>query len=179
MTKKTKIIIISSIIALIALICIIAFIVSRNSQNTVSTSYFIENKVAESLIEVQSMDKSKPIVVMFHAPYCINCHRFMPAFNKLTKDLEKDYNFLALNIEDPANYPLVDNNVQTLPSLYIFDVNIGNKIRIPLDVIRSYKDLKGEFDRYTRIRSFIDLEKAEQNHKELMDTYAKNIKTTK
>ncbi len=176
MSKKTRIILISSIVAVIVIILAIVMVASKHQENrAVMFSEFFENKVATSLEEAEKMDMSKPLVVLFHAPYCGNCQKFMPAFNKLSKDLSRDYNFVMLNTEEPQNYPLVVGNVYTIPTLYIFDTSIGNKIVIPLQTVRTYGELKSEFDRYTRIRSFIDIPKAQAKHQELMDAYAQKL----
>lgn len=180
MNKKTKIILISSIVTIIILLLIAVSVLNKNQENKkVLFSDFIENKVATSLEEAEKMDMSKPLVILFHAPFCGNCQKFMPAFNSLSKDLANDYNFVMLNTEEPQNYPLVVGNVYSVPTLFIFDTTIGNKISIPLQTIRSYGELKSEFDRYTRIRSFIDLPKAQANHQELMNAYAQKLAKNK
>lgn len=176
MSKKSKIILISSIVAVILIAVIsVAVVSNKNSDRPFIVSEFWESKVATSIQEAEQMDMSKPLVVLFHSQMCGNCQKFMPIFNKLTKELANDYNFVMLDTQDPQNYPLVMGNVYAVPTIYIFDTNIGNKINIPLQAMRSYSELKGEFDRYTRIRSFIDIPKAEAKQNELMQIYTARL----
>ena len=178
MNKKKKIIIISSVIIGILILLLLLsltakLIIDKQNSKALGARYFVQNKVLTSLSQADKVDNTKPTVVLFHAPYCRTCHQFMPFFNQLSKDYAKDYNFMALNIQEPENYPLVIGNVGGIPSLYIFDTEIGNKIHISISAIRSYAELTEELDRYKRIRSFIDLDKAKAEHQSLM---AKNEK---
>jgi len=173
MDKKKKIIIVSSIVVGVLIIALILtfvgeFVLKSQNDKALGARYFVQNQVLTSLSQEDNIDSSKPTVVLFHAPYCKTCHQFMPFFNKLAKDYAKDYNFMALNIQDPANYPLVVGNVGGIPSLYIFDTEIGNKVHLSISAIRSYAELTAELDRYKRIRSFIDLDKAKEEHQKLM-----------
>lgn len=173
MNKKKKIIIIvTSIIGIAVLLFLVVFagrvFIDKQNSKVLGARYFIQNKVLTSLTQAENIDKSKPTVVLFHAPYCKTCHQFMPFFNQMSKDYGKDYNFMALNIQDPENYPLVIGNVGGIPSLYIFDPAIGNKIHLSISAIRSYPELTAELDRYKRIRSFIDMDKAVAEHENLM-----------
>ena len=181
MNNKKKIIIISaSIIGLLILLLLLyylaAFLMNRQNSKALGARYFVQNQVLTSLSQAEKADTSKPTVVLFHAPYCRTCHQFMPFFNQLSKDYAKNYNFMALNIQDPENYPLVIGNAGAIPSLYIFDTEIGNKVHISISSIRSYAELTAELDRYKRIRSFIDLDKAKAEHEKLMAANEKIVK---
>lgn len=175
MSKKSKIILISSIVAVVLLIIIVAVGFNNNQERAFMASEFWENNIATSIQEAEQMDMSKPLVVLFHAQFCANCQKFMPIYKKLSKELANEYNFVMLDTQDPQNYPLVVGNVFAVPTLYIFDIKIGNKINIPLQTIRTYGELKGEMDRYTRIRSFIDIPKAEEKQNELMKIYTEKL----
>ena len=160
MKNKKLIVVISSIIITILVLCFIIFFVYKN--NGANSGHI------------------KSFFVLFFAPYCKTCHEFMPIFKNLSKDYVKTYNFAALNIDDPQNYPIVAGNVGGIPSLYIFDSEIGNKVHISLSGIRNYNQLKEELDRYLRIRSFIDIDKAKAEHQKLMQAYFEEIqKNTK
>jgi len=173
MEKRKKIIIILSVILaiLVTLSIVFAILNKDNYKNQRDAKLYMENNIIKSFYEARSLDNDKPTLVLFYGNYCINCHKFMPFFNKLSKDYEKKYNFLALDIQDPANYPLVSGNVGAIPAIAIFDTAIGNKIHISLQAIRSYNDLKAELDRYLRIRSYIDMEKAKTEHLKFMEEY--------
>ncbi len=183
MINKKRVIIVSSIIivALVVILIITALFKDNNrgADSSHVKSYF-ENKVLTSFAEKQAIDITKPTLILFHASYCKTCHDFMPAFKQLTKDFDKKYNFMALDIQDPENYPIVIGNVGGIPSLYIFDTEIGNKVHISLSGIRGYNELKEELNRYLRIRSFIDIEKAKAEQEKLMQAYLEEInKNTK
>lgn len=175
--KNKKLIIIISTFVIISLIIFLTIFLTNTTNSTHSDhikSYF-DNKILTSLAETQSMDTTKPTLIVFFASYCKTCHDFMPAFKQLSKDYAKTYNFAALNIEDPSNYPLVAGNVGGIPSLYIFDTEIGNKVHISLSSIRTYNQLREELDRYLRIRSYIDIKKAKAEHEKVMQAYLEEI----
>lgn len=174
MNKKTKIIIISSIITLI--IVAIITVLTINHADEEKANYFFENQVAKNVLAADNLGDEKPVLIFFYSPLCKSCHQFMPIFKQITKDYQKDYNFAMLNTQDPSTYPLTVGNVFTLPSVFIFDPKIGNKVCINVQAIRTYGELKGELDRYIRIRSAIDLEKAEKSHHELITTIEKRMK---
>jgi len=176
MEKKKLIIIISSIIVIILVLTSLIIFLNKGDDNSAKIKHYIDTQVTTSIAEAQALDNNKPMVVVFHAPYCSTCHQFMPAFNKLSKDYAKDFNFVALNIQEPQNYPIVAGNVGGIPSLYIFDTTIGNKVHISLSGLRNYNELKAELDRYLRIRSYIDIEKAKADHEKLVEKYLKDIK---
>jgi len=177
MINKKQIIIISTAILIIVVIALITILLNGRNKgaNIAHVKSYFENNVLTSLAEAQKIDTTKPTVIVFYGNYCKTCHEFMPAFKKLAKDYTKSYNFLALDIEDPANYPIVMGNVGGIPSLYIFDSEIGNKVHISLSAIRSYNELKEELDRYLRIRSFIDIEKAKAQQVQLLQAYYNEI----
>ena len=173
MDKKKKIlIIVISLLVLLVTVLVLYIIgnllLNKHNSEALGARYFLQNSIINSLSESQKVDSNKPTVVLFHAPYCRTCHQFMPFFEKLSKDYAKDYNFMALNIQDPENYPLVMGNVGGIPSLYIFDTAIGNKVHLSISAIRSYAELTAELERYKRIRSYIDMDKAKADHEKLM-----------
>ena len=177
MNKKQIIVItISIFIILLAIFFIFSSKFDEKAANVLHVKAYFENSILRNIQEIQSKDTTKPLVVVFYANYCKTCHEFMPAFKSLSKEYSKSYNFAALDIQNPENYPVVRGNVGGIPSLYIFDPEIGNKVHISLSAIRSYNELKAELDRYIRIRSFIDLEKAKTEQQKLMQAYFNEIK---
>lgn len=177
MEKKTKIIItVLVMLVVLLLIGLFYWLLKRSDELAQKSNYFNENHVITTLSELESLDKSKPLVVLFHAPDCTGCISFRPVFNQLVKDYSKDYNFLALNIREPQNYPLVQGNAVGIPTLVIFDPEIGNKIHISLGTIRNYGELRAELERYQNIRSFIDMDKAKEAHQRRLQAYQKEIK---
>ncbi len=178
MVTKKKIVIILSVLLVIILIALAISFVFMNKKNNVNSAHlksFFESKILTSMAETKKLDNSKPTFIMFYGNYCKTCHDFMPAFHQLAKDYKDKYNFALLDIQDPANYPIVSGNVGSIPALYIFDSEIGNKIHISLSALRSYDELKAELDRYLRIRSFIDLEKAKAEQNKLIQAYYEEL----
>lgn len=177
MEKKTKIIIaVIVVLVILLLILLVSWLLKRNDDLSQKYNFLTEHKVITTISELESLDKNKPVAVLFHAPDCAGCLSFKPAFEQLVKDYSKDYNFVALNIREPQNYPLMQGNVGSIPTITIFDTEIGNKIHISLSSIRSYGELKAEFERYKNIRSFIDMEKAKKAHQLKLQEYQKEIK---
>lgn len=176
---KKKLVVISSLIILIMLVVVIALVFNFNGKNKLSSAElnnFAHHQIITSIEETQTMDLSKPLVVLFYANYCKTCHEFMPAFKKLSKDFKNEYNFLVLNIEDPKNYALAAGNVGGVPTLCIFDTSIGNKVHISIASVRSYNELKAELERYLKFRSYLDLERAQKDHEKELEKIAEQIR---
>lgn len=158
MNKKTITI---SILCIVCIIFIgaISFAVNHLDKK----AYVSENMIAQDLFSNSKLDKTKPTLVFFHSERCGYCVRFAPIFEKLSKEYNKTFNFVTLDVDNPKNFDLARGNVVELPSVFIFDTSIGNKVQIPMAELFSENALRYELDRYTRIRSFIDLDKAEKD----------------
>jgi thiol-disulfide isomerase/thioredoxin len=104
----------------------------------------------------QAMQDKKPFVVMFYMEQCGYCIRFMPIYKKLAKEYKGQYNFVTVDGEDVKNRNLdIQYRIGGFPSLYIVDPVIDNRIFINATYYGDIDILKGEFDRYLRIRAMI------------------------
>ena len=180
MNMKKKIFVISSITITVALILIltIIFLTKSNEDLLPFISYTSDNLIT-SLTDENSLDDNLPTVVLFHTKMCKTCVEFKPYFEKMAKKYKGKYNFAELEVQDPANYPLSAIYGMAVPNLYIFDTKIGNKIHISLNDARSISGIELELDRYLRIRSFIDLKKANEEHIRRFNEYQEKLQKAK
>lgn len=105
--------------------------------------------------EIAIRDK-KPAILLFYTDWCTYCLRFMPKY-KMVEDIYKDkYNFVMINMDDPNYASLIkDYAIGGMPTLYIIDPQIDNRILISNTLYDDLSKLRVEFDRYLRIRSMI------------------------
>ena len=148
----------------------IIYILSGNSNQ----NRFIEENInAEKLLNANKADNEKPSVVFFHSVRCGYCIQFAPIFGKLAQKYHKNFNFVVLDVENPDNAVLSRDNVLELPSVYIFDPLIGNKVQIPMAQLFRDGGVEFELNRYLRIRESVDLEKAKKLLAKLEEKYRK------
>ena len=171
--KKKNIIIVSSIIiTLLLLALIIGFCIYKaNRDRYIRGFYTNEGLIATSLAFFFFLDTSKPIVLMFSSRYCKFCAMFKPIFYKLERLYKNDYNFVVIDSDDPKNEAIYYGNVIELPSLYIFDPAIGNKIHITSFALHDEMRLRTELNNYLRIRSVMDIEQAEESQRKELSKY--------
>ncbi|MGN0018953.1 MAG: thioredoxin domain-containing protein [Candidatus Gastranaerophilaceae bacterium] len=170
---KLTAILISILVLIILAICIFIF-AKREDLFPILTNYNQHNFIT-TLADEDKLDEKKPTIVLFHSKTCSGCREFMPVFNLIKKKYAKDYNFALLDVDDMNNIPLMRGNVSGIPCLYIFDPYIGNKIHLSLINIGTIGNLEYEIDRYKRIRSYLDLEKAHTEHLKIMEEYGKKV----
>lgn len=104
----------------------------------------------------QAMKEKLPAVVMFHSPHCSFCVKFMPVLKDLAQEYKGKYNFVTVDTEKKDNYPLsMEYRIGSLPSLYIVDPTIDNRIYINPTFYMDKSFVKLEMDRYLRIRALI------------------------
>ncbi|HNW25742.1 MAG TPA: thioredoxin domain-containing protein [Candidatus Gastranaerophilaceae bacterium] len=104
----------------------------------------------------QAVKDKKPFIALFYADWCSYCIRFMPKY-KLISDIYKDkYNFVMINVENPKYQKLVeDYSISGFPSIFIIDKQIDNRIPLYNGIYDDLGKLRGELDRYLKIRSMI------------------------
>ena len=104
----------------------------------------------------QAMKDKKPFIVMFYADWCTYCMRFAPKY-KIISDVYRDkFNIVMINIDDPAYKSVAeDYAIGGLPTLYIIDPTIDNRILLNNAIYDNLGKLRVELDRYLRIRSMI------------------------
>jgi thiol-disulfide isomerase/thioredoxin len=156
MKNKKNIIIIISVIVLLFLTAIITYFVLQN-----------ENKkfVSFSLNAPEVTQSELPLLVLFVSPHCKYCHKFLPTFYKSISTYKDNFKYVILNTWEPENRALVQSDVSETPSVFIYDPIIGNKVHIPVMALQIETRFRFELDRYIRLRSFIDIEKAKASLK--------------
>lgn len=103
-----------------------------------------------------AMKDKKPFVVMFHSQWCSSCHQFMPSFKDLSAEYQGKYNFVLLDIDAPDNkYVVNDYLPASIPMMYIVDPTIDNRILLNSVLFNYPQKLRGELDRYLRVRALI------------------------
>jgi len=104
---------------------------------------------------------SKPIIVLFYADWCGYCIRFMPTYQTLSKLYKNDYEFSKVNVEDEKYKNVVDEaGITGFPTVFIIDPKYDNKVLLSNSIFGDLKQLRGELDRFLRIRKMLDSKKS-------------------
>lgn len=99
----------------------------------------------------------KPLVVMFSSQWCGYCQKFMPTFNSLKNNYKNDYSFVVIEAEDYSKEDLFrEYAIGGYPTVYIIDPKIDNRVLISNTLYGDGRKLKGELDRYLRVRAMIE-----------------------
>ena len=105
----------------------------------------------------QALESDKPMLALFYVDWCGYCLKFMPKFKVLSMMYLTKYNFVMLNVEDPANQKLVEDVALTgFPTVYIMDPKYDNRILINNAIYQNLTKFRVELDRYLRIRGMLD-----------------------
>ena len=146
---------------LITLAILFAVILTSAAGFAVATGAF-DKKAKPSDYKVgitydQALESDKPMLALFYVDWCGYCLRFMPKFKVLSMMYMGRYNFVMLNVEDPANKELVDDVALTgFPTVYIMDPKYDNRILINNAIYQNVPKFRVELDRYLRIRGLLD-----------------------
>lgn len=104
----------------------------------------------------QAVKDKRPFVIMFHAPWCSYCKKFMPTFKSLSTIYKDRYNFVMVNGDDAANFNLDrEYAVGGFPTLYIIDPSIDNRVLLSNTLYGDVWSIRKELDRYLRVRALI------------------------
>lgn len=104
----------------------------------------------------KAMQDKKPFIALFYADWCTYCMRFMPKYKIINDVYKGKYNFAMINVDSPEAAPLIkDYAIGGFPTIYIIDPTIDNRILISNTIYDNLGRLRGEFDRYLRIRALI------------------------
>ena len=149
LNKKT--IILLSIIAIVAVFVTSAITLAMSPRKDLKPSDYNIGTTYELAV----VDK-KPMITLFYTNWCTYCMRFMPKY-KMIADIYKDkYNFVMIDVENPKYKKLVkDYSISGFPTIYIIDPSIDNRISINNGIYDDLSKLRGEFDRYLRIKAMI------------------------
>ncbi len=108
----------------------------------------------------EAMKSKKPVLVLFYADWCGYCIRFMPIFQALSEQYDDDMVFSKVNVEDPKYEEIIKKTgIGGFPTVYIFDNKYDNKVLISNSDLSEYEGLKGEIERFLRIRKLLDKKK--------------------
>lgn len=103
----------------------------------------------------------KPIIVLFYADWCGYCIRFMPTYQTLSKIYKDDYEFSKVNVEDENYKSVVDEaGITGFPTVYIVDPKYDNRVLLSNAMFGDLKLLRGELDRFLRVRKLLDSKKS-------------------
>lgn len=103
-----------------------------------------------------AMTQKKPFIAIFYSDMCSYCVQSMPKYIALADIYKDKYNFVMINTDIQSNVPLInDYLISGLPSMYIVDPSIDNRIFINGVILGDLNLLRVEFDRYLRIRAMI------------------------
>lgn len=137
----------------VLVVSIFALIIGSRVGNGVSEK---ENTVAYEFVK----NDKKPCLVMFHAPWCSFCKKFMPKFEELSQIYKGKYNFVLIDGDNPKNASIIQEYaVGAFPTIYIIDPSLDNRIYINATLYGDLDKVKIEMDRYLRIRSMINVKK--------------------
>ena len=105
----------------------------------------------------RALESDKPMLALFYVDWCGYCLRFMPKFKVLSMLYITKYNFVMLNVEDPANKDLVEDVALTgFPTVYVIDPKYDNRFLINNAIYQNLPKFRTELDRYLRIRGLLD-----------------------
>lgn len=103
-----------------------------------------------------AMKSKKPFVAMFFDDMCSYCHWFAPRFKILSEAYGDKYNFVMINLEEPKMETAGrEYAIGALPTVYIIDPSIDNRILINNTLYGDLRKVRIELERYLRIRSMI------------------------
>ena len=107
--------------------------------------------------EIAMKDK-KPFIAIFYSDFCGYCVKSIPKY-LVIEDVYKDkYNIVMMNADNPSEATMNvarDYAVTSLPSLYIIDPSIDNRVFISNGLYDDLRKIRVELDRYLRIRAMI------------------------
>ena len=105
----------------------------------------------------EALKSDKPTVALFYVDWCGYCLKFMPKFKVLSMMYITKYNFVMLNVEDPANQALVEDVALTgFPTVYILDPKYDNRFLLNNAIYQNMPKMKEELNRYLRIHGLLD-----------------------
>lgn len=108
----------------------------------------------------KAMAGNKPVLVLFYADWCHYCIRFMPTYQKLSEDYKNTLAFSKVNVEDEKYQNIVKNySITGFPTVYLVDPKYDNRVLLSNALFGDMTQLKGELDRFVRIRSLLDSKK--------------------
>jgi len=146
-----KVLILISAIALIAVIATSAITMAFSPKKNLKPSEYGLGTTYELAVA-----EKKPFIAVFYSDWCSYCVQSMPKYETLADIYKGKYNFVMINTDDPIRFDLTRSfAVSSLPTIYIVDPSIDNRINLTPGIYSSLTALRVEFDRYLRIRAMI------------------------
>jgi thiol-disulfide isomerase/thioredoxin len=102
----------------------------------------------------QAIKNDKPAVVLFYTDWCTYCRGFMPMYESISTIYKDKYNFVMVNAEKDKTLSR-DYTINSLPTLYIIDPKIDNRVHLDNGIYGSKYLLQKELDRYLNVRARI------------------------
>lgn len=105
------------------------FSASKNVLQTVSMLFFVVlGLFAQSAMAAESStaeaQTAKPKVIEFYASWAEPCRRLQPIMDHAKVEYSKEIDFIAVNVDDPANRELVEQyGVCPIPTVIFQDAN--------------------------------------------------------
>src|SRR5574344_1076130 len=144
----------------------VLFIAILGSVIAVSAANFQNMKPSDYNIGISYGDElksDKPAIVLFYANWCTYCKRFMPSYKLLSEVYGRDYNFVMVDIDDSQYTDIIkDYALSGFPTIYIIDPAIDNRILLNNALYSNLFALRGEIERYLRIRKMINIPKKQE-----------------
>lgn len=148
---KKKIIILIAIVFTVILTSAITFAINLQPQYNKPSDYHVGIKYEDAL------KSDKPMVALFYVDWCGFCMKFMPKYKIINDIYKNEFNFVMLNVEDPANLGLAKElAISAFPTVYIIDPKYDNLVLINGAIYPDMKKFRVELDRYVRIRGILD-----------------------
>lgn len=104
-----------------------------------------------------AMKDKKPFIMVFYSDWCSSCIK-LARKDKLIEEIYKGkYNVVMMNTDDTKYMDVFNDYLPAvLPTIYIVDPTIDNRILINNVLYGDLGRMRVEFDRYLRIRAMIN-----------------------
>jgi len=112
-----------------------------------------------------AMEGKKPFIMLFYSDWCSSCMKFSGKYRMLKEIYPTQYDFVMINTDDPKSKNVLNDYMPTgLPTVYIVDPTIDNRILLNNAIYWDFGKLRAECDRYLRIHSIIEKGKAQSQN---------------
>ncbi len=150
MTKKNKIKIFTILLTLFIITSSMVVFSFSEKQDIKPSEYKI------GISYEKAINGQKPFIMLFYTDWCSYCIKFMPKYKSISEKYNNKYNFVMIKADEKINAKITNKyTITSLPSLYIIDPTIDNRIFINQGIFESKEKIKEELDRYIRIKAMI------------------------
>ena len=112
----------SPIMQIVLIACTIVIIIAvfspRKNDSVLSAGLNINARVGrlQGGINLETFESNKPSLVLFYAPWCGHCKRFMPTFDKFKKSYSGKADVVAVNCDENKEIAK-KHNIQGFPTI--------------------------------------------------------------